>query len=167
MFKYPTGSAGLVGLGYGEELIGHLPDSVRESFCGVGNPFSIGPVAAGEALLDIGCGSGVDTLIAGHLTSPGGRAAGVDLTPEMIRRAEDNLAAADLSNVTFTLAAADKLPFPEADFDVLISNGAFNLVPDKAAALAEALRVLNPRAPHDHDVLTGAAKPGRDAQGYC
>jgi ubiquinone/menaquinone biosynthesis C-methylase UbiE len=105
----------------------------------------------------------VDTLFAGHLTGPGGRAAGVDLTPEMIRRAEENLAATGLANVSFQAAAAEKLPFPAASFDVLISNGAFNLIPDKVAALAEALRVLKPggRLMIADQVLTGAPSESR------
>jgi len=71
-----------------------------------------------------------------------GKVIGIDVTPEMLKRAKENLALTDLTNVTFDEAGADNLPFTDQDFDVVISNGAFNLVPDKPKALSEVFRVL-------------------------
>ena len=145
LFKYPTGRAGLEALQYPSELINALPDSVTDSYCGVGNPFALGSFNQGEAVLDIGCGSGVDAIFAAMMTGPSGKVAGIDVTPEMLKRAKENLAATDLKNVTFEEAGAGNLPFSVQDFEVVISNGAFNLVPDKSKAFSEVFRVLKPK----------------------
>jgi ubiquinone/menaquinone biosynthesis C-methylase UbiE len=110
----------------------------------VGNPFSLGPIGKGDSVLDIGCGAGVDTLVAAALTGPDGRATGVDLTPEMLEAARAHLQRAPVSNVVFQQASAEALPFPDESFDEVISNGVFNLVPDKPRALNEVFRVLKP-----------------------
>ncbi len=143
-FEYPTGKAGLLQLGYPEELLAELPEPVLASFCGVGNPFSLGALRAGEAVLDIGCGAGVDTLIAARLVDPRGRALGIDATPEMINRARANLTLTGLTNVRFEIAAAEDLPFANREFDVIISNGVFNLTIETEQALREVRRVLKP-----------------------
>ena len=143
-FQYPTGRSGLEALKYDPALIQSLPDQVTASFCGVGNPFSLGPVNAGEAVLDIGCGTGVDTLLAAMMAGPTGIADGVDIVPEMLQRAEENLKMTDLKNVSFQKASGEKLPFEDNSFGVVISNGVINLIPDKAATLKEAWRVLWP-----------------------
>ena len=145
LFKYPTGRAGLEALQYPSEMINALPQTVTDTYCGVGNPFSLGPVHEGEAILDIGCGAGVDAIFAAMMTGPSGNVSAIDVTPEMLKRAKENLAATGLRNVIFEEASADNLPFADQDFDVVISNGAFNLVLDKAKALAEVLRVLKPK----------------------
>jgi arsenite methyltransferase len=157
-FKYPTGRAGLEALRYDPALIGSLPGPVADAYCGVGNPFSLGEIRTGEAIIDIGCGAGVDTLIAGMLTGPDGKAAGVDIVPEMLRRAEENLEMTGLENVTFRPATGERLPFPDAYFDVAISNGVINLIPDKEAALGEIHRVLKPggRLMIADQVMTGS-----------
>jgi SAM-dependent methyltransferase len=142
LFRFPTGREGLEALGYPRPYLGCLPGPVLESYCGVGNPFSLEPPARGEDILDIGCGGGVDTLLAALMAGPRGRACGVEPVPEMLARALANLEASGLANASFFPAPADDLPFPDASFDLVISNGALNLVPDKARALAEAWRVL-------------------------
>lgn len=144
LFKYPTGRAGMEGLNYDPELMEALPDIVINTYCGVGNPFSIGPVHTGEVVLDIGCGAGVDTLLAGKMTGPDGIAVGIDLTSEMLERAEKNLELTDLKNVDFQEASGEDIPFEDNHFDVVISNGVINLIPDKPAALKEIIRVLKP-----------------------
>ena len=141
-FQYPTGQEGMRQQGYPMELVRDFPEAVLQAFCGVGNPFSLGPILPGETVLDIGCGAGVDTLVAARLVGPTGRVAGVDATPEMIARARANLALVGLTNVSFEVAAAEALPFPDREFDVVISNGVINLTIDKEAALREAHRVL-------------------------
>ena len=145
LFKYPTGKAGLDALQYDPGIIRALPETVIDSYCGVGNPFTLGAINEGEAVLDIGCGSGIDILFAAKMTGPAGKAVGIDLIPEMLQRAEENLKMAELDNVIFEESSADKLSFPDESFDVVISNGAFNLISDKAKALKEVLRVLKPR----------------------
>jgi arsenite methyltransferase len=144
LFRYPTGRAGLEALGYDPGIVGALPDTVAEAYCGVGNPFSLGPIAAGEAVLDIGCGAGVDSIIAGKLTGPAGAVTGIDLVPEMLAKARENARLAGADNVTFQESSAERLPFPAKSFEAVISNGVFNLVVDKAKALAEVYRVLKP-----------------------
>ena len=144
LFKYPTGRTGLETLEYNPKLIQALPEDVVASYCGVGNPFSLGPVNAGEAVLDIGCGAGVDTILAAMMVGPAGKAIGVDIVPEMLQRATENLKATDLKNVTFQRTSGEELPFEDNTFDVVTSNGVINLIPDKAATLKEAMRVLKP-----------------------
>jgi arsenite methyltransferase len=143
-FRYPTGKDGLLQLGYPEEILREIPDAILDSFCGVGNPFSLGPIVPGEAVLDIGCGAGVDSLVAAHLVGPAGRVVGVDVTEEMIIRAQANLELTGLTNVRFEVASAEVLPCADREFDVIISNGVFNLSVDKERALREVRRVLKP-----------------------
>lgn len=143
-FKYPTGRAGMEALGYDRDLIRALPERVAASYCGPGNPFALGVINPGDRVLDIGCGAGVDTIIAAMMAGQKGSAAGVDMAPEMLGRARDNLAEVELGNVEFREASAETLPFADKSFDVAISNGVFNLVVDKPRALAEARRVLKP-----------------------
>ena len=143
-FKYPTGKKGLEALRYDKNLIDKLPDAVASSYCGVGNPFSLGKINTGESVLDIGCGAGLDTILASMMTGPTGNAVGVDIVPEMLQRAEHNLIKTSLKNVTFQKASGEDLPFPDNTFEVVISNGVINLIPDKEGALTEIFRVLNP-----------------------
>jgi arsenite methyltransferase len=143
-FNYPTGRAGLEGQEYDPEVLKALPENVLASYCGVGNPFSLGPVNQGEAVLDIGCGAGVDALVAAILVGPEGKVIGLDLAPEMLKRARTNLEKTSVENVTFQEGSAEQLPFPDETFDIVISNGVFNLIPDKAKALRETFRVLKP-----------------------
>lgn len=143
-FRYPIGRAGLETLGYDPEILKTLPEPVAASYCGVGNPFTVGPIREGEAVLDLGCGGGVDAIIAAKLTGPSGTVTGIDLVPEMLSRARENASLAGVDNVTFQESSAEQLPFPDNSFDVVISNGVFNLVVDKIKALGEVFRVLKP-----------------------
>jgi len=143
-FKYPTGREGLKRLHYNDKLVEKLPDTVADSYCGVGNPFSLGNINQGERVLDIGCGAGVDSILAGLIVGRKGAVVGVDIVPEMIARAESNRQLIDIDNIDFQQTSAENLPFADHTFEVVISNGAFNLIPDKAAAMSEILRVLKP-----------------------
>ena len=143
-FKYPTGSKGLEALNYDKALTEKLPNEVASSYCGVGNPFSLGKINQGEQVLDIGCGAGVDTILAAIIVGPKGSVIGVDIVSEMIARAESNLRMMDLDNVKFQRISGENLPFSDDTFDVVISNGVINLIPDKEAAMSEIIRVLKP-----------------------
>ena len=111
-FRYPTGLTGLDTLKYDPEILQSLPESALESFCGVGNPFSLGEIREGESVLDIGCGCGVDTMIAATMTGPTGRAVGIDMTEEMVERARRNLSLTHLDNVSFQEASAEDSAIP-------------------------------------------------------
>ena len=156
-FRYPTGAPALRMLGYEEAILSLLPESVQAVYCGVGNPFSLGAIDPGMAVIDIGCGAGVDTLVAALMVGPGGRVVGIDITPEMVERAKANLKQVKLPNVSFHQASADQLDFPPEGFDVAISNGVLNLVANKERALAEIYKVLKPggRLMLADQVLTG------------
>jgi len=142
LFNYPTGREGLKGLGYDSKIVETIPKPVIDSFCGVGNPFSLGPIHKGENVLDIGCGGGFDVIFAATVVGPKGKVTGIDVTPEMLERSKKNLQETSIENVTLKQATAEELPFPDNNFDVIISNGVFNLIPDKIKAFSEVFRVL-------------------------
>lgn len=144
LFAYPTGREGLQGLGYPAEALSSLPESVQECFCGVGNPFAAGLPSAGGHVLDVGCGAGVDALVAAVYVGLEGRVTGLEFSPEMRQRAQANAALAGAGNVSFQQGGAEALPFADVSFDLLLSNGVYNLVLKKRLALAEACRVLRP-----------------------
>lgn len=143
-FRYPTGEASAHALGYPEGLVRTIPPAVRERFVGVGNPFALGPVGPGEAVLDLGCGAGFDALIAAQLVGAAGRVAGVDCSAEMLAVAEAGRAEGWFAGVEFKLGEAEALPYPAGSFDLVLSNGVLSLVPDKSRALREVFRVLRP-----------------------
>jgi arsenite methyltransferase len=143
-FSYPVGRESALNLGYAPDWLEAIPSEIVDRFVGVGNPFCIRRPARGERVLDVGCGCGLDTFVAALLVGPQGRAVGLDLTPEMLARPRQAAARAGLSNLEFVEGSAEKLPFTDGSFDMAISNGALNLVPDKDAAFAEICRVLRP-----------------------
>ena len=141
-FRFPTGKAGLEALGYDQNVLRILSDEVLASYCGVGQPFILDQIKPGESVLDIGCGAGVDTIIAAIMVGPQGKTIGLDFVPEMVQRAKQNLQITKLQNVSFELGSGEELPFANESFDCVIYNGAYNIIPDKSKALQEALRVL-------------------------
>lgn len=157
-FDYPTGEAGLRGLGYPGELCDRLPAEVLRCYCGVGNPFLPGLPEADDQILDLGSGAGVDSLMAAAL-APSGRVEGLELSPEMVERARANAGLAGLANARFRTGDCAALPYEDGQFDLALSNGVFNLISDKPAALAEVFRVLRPggRLHVADQILTGPA----------
>jgi arsenite methyltransferase len=143
-FIFPTGRAWALDLGYPPELLARVPDGSAESFAGVANPFSLGPLEQGEDVLDLGSGAGTDSLVAAQMVGTEGSVTGVDLTPEMIAKARASAARLDAGNVEFVESEAEQLPFADASFDVVVSNGVIDLIPDKDAVFAELFRVLRP-----------------------
>lgn len=142
-FVFPTGRAWAEDLDYPPELAS-VPDAAVESFAGVANPFSLGRLEPGERVLDLGSGSGTDSLVAARMVGPAGRVTGIDMTPEMLAKARAAAGAMGAENVEFVEGEAERLPFPDESFGVVISNGVIDLVPDKDAVFAELRRVLAP-----------------------
>jgi len=140
--KFPVGPESAQRLGYDAAEIDALPPQVTESFAGVGNPLALGDLRAGEVVLDLGCGAGMDSILAACRVGPTGRVIGVDMTAAMVEKARANALAAGAANVEFRHGEADHLPAGDDSVDVVISNGVFNLCPDKPAVLAEVFRVL-------------------------
>ncbi|MBA3412352.1 MAG: methyltransferase domain-containing protein [Actinobacteria bacterium] len=145
-FVFPTGRAWALDLGYPPDLLARVPDGSAESFAGVANPFSLGALAPGERVLDLGCGAGTDSLVAAQMVAPEGHVVGVDMTPEMIAKARTSAAQLGVTHVDFVESEAEHLPFEDASFDVVISNGVIDLIPDKDAVFSELYRVLRPGA---------------------
>ena len=143
-FAYPVGRASALGLGYEPAWLEGIPDAVVDRFVGAGNPFAVERPGVGERVLDLGCGCGLDVFVASRLVGAEGYVVGIDLTPEMVRAGERAAAAWPLDNVHLQLGTVEALPYGDASFDRVISNGVLNLVPDKAAAFSQACRVLRP-----------------------
>ncbi len=121
-----------------------LPDVAVESFAGVANPFELRCLEAGERVVDLGSGAGMDAFLAAHAVGPTGQVVGIDMTPAMLTKARDTAQHLDLNNVEFREGYIEELPFDDASVDVVISNGVINLAPDKHAVFAEVFRVLRP-----------------------
>jgi arsenite methyltransferase len=142
-FIFPTGRAWAEDLRYPPEL-SRVPDAAVESFAGVANPWELGRLDPGERVLDLGSGAGTDSLIAAQMVGERGHVTGIDMTPEMLVKARTAAAEMVASNVEFVESEAERLPFPDESFDVVISNGVIDLIPDKDAVFAEISRVLAP-----------------------
>jgi arsenite methyltransferase len=143
-FNYPTGRDGAIRQGYDPAIIQSMPDELIVSFCGVGNPFKLGPIKAGETILDVGCGAGFDLIVASNLVGREGKVCGIDLTPEMAEKAKSNLKQYGVRNYDIQAAGAESIPYPDNTFDAVISNGVLNLSPLKEKCFREIYRVLKP-----------------------
>ena len=133
--------------GYTPEELAAIPAAANMGLS-CGNPTAFAHLRPGETVVDLGCGGGIDVLLAAQQIGPTGRAIGIDMTPEMIARARAN-AAVPINgrvptNIDFHLAAIDRLPLPDDSVDCLMSNCVINLAPDKAAVFREMRRVLKP-----------------------
>lgn len=144
LFKYATGREGAVKLGYDKDLLADFSADSLNSFCGVGNPHAIAEIEEGASLLDIGCGAGLDLIVARKRVGATGRVCGIDMTAEMLERARKNLAELGIDDIELELVDSEKIPYPDATFDVVISNGVINLSPAKLALFKEIRRVLKP-----------------------
>jgi arsenite methyltransferase len=142
--RFPVGRASALRLGYRAEELDALPSAAIESFAGVGNPLSSLDLRNGRVILDVGCGAGTDSLLAARKAAPDGSVFGVDFSEEMAAKARRNAAALGLSNARFVVGRADALPVEAESFDVVLSNGVFNLCVDKPKVVAEMFRALRP-----------------------
>ncbi|HET6341884.1 MAG TPA: DUF2652 domain-containing protein [Gemmatimonadota bacterium] len=141
-FHFHTGRRLAEMLEYEQADIEAVPPTALESFAGTGNPFTLGEIPSGAHVVDIGCGAGLDTLIASRRVGTNGRVLGVDMTDEMVQKAHSAAGDSGTDNVTIAQAYAESLPVPDGWADIVISNGVLNLCPDKPAALGEWYRAL-------------------------
>jgi SAM-dependent methyltransferase len=143
-FHFHTGRRLTRIVGYKDEWLAGVSERAIESFAGTGNPFAMGELHAGERVVDVGSGGGIDSLVAARMVGPAGQVVGVDMTPAMLERARKAATESGLQNVEFRQAYMEELPVPDAWADVVISNGVLNLTPDKQKTLGEMFRVLRP-----------------------
>ena len=141
-FHFHTGRRLTNIVGYKDEWFNGVSELAIESFAGTGNPFAMGTLAAGERVVDVGSGGGIDSLIAARMVGPTGKVVGIDMTPAMLERARAAATESGIDNVEFREAYMEALPVPDGWADVVISNGVLNLTPDKQKAVGEMYRVL-------------------------
>ena len=142
--KFPVGPESAKKLGYDCAEVDALPTAAIESFWGVGNPFSMDDPQPGQTVLDLGCRAGFDTLLAARRLGASGKIIGIDMTPEMITKARYATALLGITKVAFIQGAIEALPLPDSSFDLVTSNGVFNLCTDKPKVLSEVFSVLKP-----------------------
>ncbi len=129
---------------YHADQIGMLPDAAVRASLGCGNPTALLELHAGETVLDLGSGGGMDVLLSARRVGPSGKAIGLDMTDEMLALARENQRQAGMANAEFLRGEIEQIPLPDASVDVVISNCVINLSSDKDRVLAEAFRVLKP-----------------------
>jgi arsenite methyltransferase len=143
-FHFETGRALAERLGYPRAELDALPADAIDSFAGVGYYFDLAHIQPGETVIDLGSGSGMDSLLAARQAGESGRVIGIDMTDAQLTKARRLADEHGFANVEFVQARIEQLPLPAASADVVISNGVINLSPDKATVFAEAARVLRP-----------------------
>lgn len=164
-FHFHTGRRLAAILAYDEEWLEGVPEATIASFAGTGNPFSLGRLIPGEHVVDVGCGAGIDSVIAARMVGPTGSVVGVDMTPAMLEKARAGAKEAELPNLEFRQGLAESLPVADGWADVVISNGVLNLFPDKLAGLQQMARVLKPEGRLQiGDILVQKAVPEKGKQ---
>jgi SAM-dependent methyltransferase len=143
-FEFPVGRAFAESVGYLPEVLSQLPSSLWESFTGAGNPQSFIDILPGETIIDLGCGAGLDVYLYAKATGAKGKVYGIDISYEMITKAEKNMSLMGMQNTKFCWVSVDKIPLPDSSIDLITANGIYNLSPDKAAVMKEVLRLLKP-----------------------
>ena len=141
-FHFHTGRPLAALLGYDAAVVDELPDEAVESFAGVGNPFERRAIEPGERVVDLGSGAGLDSFLAAKAAGPVGHVIGVDMTEEMLAKSRATAAQMGMSHVEFREGYLEAIPVEDGWADAVISNGVFNLCPDKRAVFDEAWRVL-------------------------
>jgi SAM-dependent methyltransferase len=129
---------------YGAAQEGEVPELALKASLGCGNPTALAELAAGETVLDLGSGGGIDVLLSARRVGPTGKAYGLDMTDEMLAVAEENKRKSGLENVEFLKGEIENIPLPDNSVDVIISNCVINLSADKDRVIREAFRVLKP-----------------------
>lgn len=140
---FPVGRKFAISIGYPEEVLRTFEDAVTESFAGVGTPVLEAELRRGMKVLDLGCGAGLDCLLASQSIGSDGLVVGIDMAPEMLQKARRNLRQLRCG-VPLLRAYAEALPLATASFDAVVINGMFNLAPLKDFIFAEIYRILKP-----------------------
>jgi arsenite methyltransferase len=143
-YHFEMGRALAERLGYPPADLNHIPAESIESFAGVGYYFHLAEIKAGETVVDLGSGSGMDTFIAGLKVGPNGKVIGVDMTDEQLAKAEGLRSARGFKNIAFQKGYIENVALPNGSADVIISNGVINLATDKGKVFREAARLLRP-----------------------
>lgn len=158
---FPTGRAFAVALGYPDDVLAQVPEAA-EAFTGVSNVSMFAGLRPGNSVLDLGCGAGLDALVAAGRVGPMGQVYGVDFSVAMLGRARRAAEAAKVENVVFAAADAERLPFRDGAFEVALVNGIFNLNPARTAIFRELARAVRPGGSvfGAELVLAGAASAG-------
>ena len=143
-FNFPVGKAFAIDVGYPKDILDELPQTLTESFTGANNPQPFIELKEGETVLDLGCGAGLDLYFYAKSTGSSGKVYGLDISPDMIEKAKNNMDLAGINNVELVCGSSDRLPFKDDFFNVVASNGIYNLSPDKETVLKEVYRVLKP-----------------------
>ena len=143
-FNFPVGKAFALKVGYPKEILDKLPQSMYESFTGANNPQPFVELKGGDTVLDLGCGAGLDIYFYAKAVGPQGRVYGLDISEDMVNKVARNMQLVGIKNVEIKCGYSDNLPFQDNFFDVVASNGIYNLSPDKEAVMKEVFRVLKP-----------------------
>jgi SAM-dependent methyltransferase len=143
-FHFHTGRTLAALCEYPDAWLDGIPEAVIERFAGTGNPFLEAALRAGERVVDLGCGAGIDSILAARQVGPAGAVVGVDMTPEMLEQAERARDEMRLSHLEFRRGYLEEIPVGDGWADVVISNGSTNLAPDKPRIYREMHRVLRP-----------------------
>ncbi len=129
---------------YGVGEAGQIPEEALKASLGCGNPTALAQLKAGDTVLDLGSGGGIDVLLSARRVGPGGKAYGLDMTDDMLALARENQRKAGIPNVEFLKGEIEHIPLPDNSVDVILSNCVINLSGDKDQVLREAFRVLKP-----------------------
>ena len=143
-FNFPVGKVFALEVGYPEEVLNTLPQSMVDSFSGANNPQPFVELKEGEVVLDLGCGAGLDLYFYARAVGPKGKVYGLDISEDMVIKARDNMERIGIKNVEIIRGLSDDIPLDDNSINIVASNGIYNLSPDKDAATREVLRVLKP-----------------------
>jgi len=144
VFNFPVGKIFALKVGYPEEALDNLPHSLIESFTGANNPQPFVELKEKEVVLDLGCGAGLDLYFYAKAVGEKGKVYGLDISEDMVNKAKRNMELSGIKKAEIFVGESDGLPFNDDFFDVVASNGIYNLSPDKEAVMREVHRVLKP-----------------------
>lgn len=144
VFNFPVGKVFALKVGYPKDVLDKLPPSLTESFTGANNPQPFVELKEGEVVLDLGCGAGLDLYFYAKAVGDKGKVYGLDISEDMVGKARQNMELVGIKNTEIFVGESDRLPFKDNFFDVVASNGIYNLSPVKEAVMREVCRVLKP-----------------------